>query len=84
MHVIGQITEGEIGCALDSDFVKKVVTLDKIPEKADRFGMSFGVTEPNQFTLLFANCVPGLRVSMDVHSSMYNFDAKSGSRTILF
>lgn len=82
LHVIDQINEGDIGCPLQSDLIKNVFTFDKL-QSADRYDTSFKVTDSNQFTLVFGNCIPSLKVSMNVHSVMYNFDAKTGRKDYL-
>ncbi|XP_062146196.1 protein CANDIDATE G-PROTEIN COUPLED RECEPTOR 7-like [Alnus glutinosa] len=77
MHVVQQIEDGEVKCALLSDLVKPVYTFDKL--KADKdVNTVFTETDADQYTLVFANCFSNeLTVSMDVRSAMYNFDGKS-------
>ncbi|XAR71587.1 hypothetical protein NMG60_11017929 [Bertholletia excelsa] len=82
IHVLEQFTEGEIPCFLQSNLIKQVYTFDKL-QNADRFDSRFNVSDANQFTLVFANCVPNLKVSMNVHSAMYNLDPKTGRRDYL-
>ncbi|KAF9601344.1 hypothetical protein IFM89_019076 [Coptis chinensis] len=47
------------------------------------FTTLFKQSDANQFTLVFANCVPQLRISMDVISAMYNLDGKGRNRDYL-
>ncbi|KAM0935039.1 hypothetical protein DsansV1_C29g0207601 [Dioscorea sansibarensis] len=84
VHVIQQLQNGDISCALQSHLVKPVFILSSLPYPSDNsFSSSFNLSEPGQFTLLFANCLPNLRVSMSVKSSMFNFDPKSDRRAYL-
>ncbi|XP_047326972.1 protein CANDIDATE G-PROTEIN COUPLED RECEPTOR 7-like [Impatiens glandulifera] len=80
-HVLEQLNQGEIGCSVQSEFVKRVFTFDQI--KGDSFDTSFNVSDSNQLTLVFGNCVRDLKISMNVYSSMYNLDTKSGQRDYL-
>ncbi|KAL6972160.1 hypothetical protein U1Q18_031848 [Sarracenia purpurea var. burkii] len=81
-HVLEQVIRREIRCPLNSDVIKRVFTFDKL-QNADRYDTIFTVSDANQFTLVFANCVPNLKVSMNVLSSMYNLDAKTDRRDYL-
>ncbi|XP_043716546.1 protein CANDIDATE G-PROTEIN COUPLED RECEPTOR 7-like [Telopea speciosissima] len=82
IHVLQQIQDLDITCALQSDLVKVVYTFDRL-KGAKSFGFVFSETDANQFTLVFANCLQQLQVSMDVQSAMYNLDPKTGSRDYL-
>lgn len=73
LHVFQQLEDGEIQCALDSDMIKPVYTF-KAGDAAKGFGTLFSEADADQFILLFANCVPQLKVSMNVRSAMYNLD----------
>ncbi|KAF3636098.1 hypothetical protein T459_09694 [Capsicum annuum] len=77
-HVLDQLQDGEIRCTLDSDLVKRVFVFDQLQPSDRRFTTSFSVSDANQFTLVFANCMPNLAVSMSVHSVMYNYNPKNG------
>lgn len=93
IHVLQQIQDMEVSCALHSNLVKPVFPFDRLPRRpsagaaipppADSFGVVFSETEPGQFTLVFANCLPQLRVSMDVYSATYNKDTRTGRRDYL-
>lgn len=83
IQVLKQISDGKITCSLESVAVKHVFTFDKFDKSQDDFYTSFSVTDPSQFTLVFANCVRKLKVSVKVRSSMYNFDAKTNFRDYL-
>uniref|UniRef100_A0A5B7BKF9 Protein GPR107-like n=1 Tax=Davidia involucrata TaxID=16924 RepID=A0A5B7BKF9_DAVIN len=82
LHVLEQIQDREITCTLQSNLIKRIFTFDQLNDN-NRFDRSFKVADANQFTLVFANCVPDLQISMNVHSAMYNFDPKSGHRDYL-
>lgn len=82
-HVLEQLQDGDIRCTLHSDLVKRVFTFDQLQPSARQFTTSFSVSDANQFTLVFANCIPNLVVSMNVHSVMYNFNPKSGQLDFL-
>ncbi|KAF3434182.1 hypothetical protein FNV43_RR25285 [Rhamnella rubrinervis] len=82
LHVFQQLEDGEIQCALDSDMVKPVYTFSALKD-GKSFDTLFSETDADQFILLFANCIPKLKVSMDVRSAMYNLDGKSNRRDYL-
>ncbi|PHT45399.1 hypothetical protein CQW23_14557 [Capsicum baccatum] len=83
VHVLEQLQEGEIQCPLESNLIKKVFTFDLLQPSAREFTTSFSVSDANQLTLAFANCMPNLEVSMIVHSVMYNFNSKTGQLDFL-
>ncbi|PIA34868.1 hypothetical protein AQUCO_03700263v1 [Aquilegia coerulea] len=82
IHVLQQIQDLDITCALQSELVKNVYTFDKL-KGSTSFNTLYSETDANQFTLVFGNCLPQLRISMDVRSAMYNLDGKSSSRDYL-
>lgn len=87
MHVLQQLEDGEVPCALLSDLVKPVYNFNSLKvEKSvnTEFNIVFLENDADQYTLLFANCIGSdLKVSMDVRSAMYNLDGKSGRRDYL-
>ncbi|KAJ8424022.1 hypothetical protein Cgig2_001725 [Carnegiea gigantea] len=84
LHVLEQLESSEITCALESNLVKRVYTFDTLRPNADSFNSLFVETDPDQYSLVFANCYPDLlKVSMDVRSVMYNLEGKSGRRDYL-
>ncbi|KAL0016303.1 hypothetical protein SO802_003372 [Lithocarpus litseifolius] len=84
MHVLQQLEDGEVTCALLSDLVKPVFTFSNLKKNGDSFSTVFIETDADQFALGFANCVGNQpKVSMDVRSAMYNLDGKSQRRDYL-
>ncbi|KAF8379927.1 hypothetical protein HHK36_027392 [Tetracentron sinense] len=82
IHVLQQIQDSEITCALQSDIVKVVYTFDHL-KGAKSFDTLYTEIDADQFTLVFANCIQQLQVSMDVRSAMYNLDGKSSRHDYL-
>ncbi|KAJ6821816.1 putative protein GPR107 [Iris pallida] len=89
VHVLSQIQSLDITCTLQSDLIKLVFTLDRLPSSASSpsvrsadFSTVFNVSDPNQYTLLFANCLPQLKISMSVLSSMYNLVPDGSGRRV--
>ncbi|KAF2313528.1 hypothetical protein GH714_011466 [Hevea brasiliensis] len=89
LHVLQQIEDGEITCALQSDLIKHVFTFNKLQKGQGKFSVLFPENDADQYTLVFANCLNSLKVSMDVNSAMYNIernnnrDYLSAGKTIL-
>ncbi|KAI6706968.1 hypothetical protein NL676_009930 [Syzygium grande] len=87
-NVLKLLEEGEIACALQSKYVKPVLTFDKLGPRTSA-GTEFPLDDSNQYTLVFANCLQQQqqqqqpRVSMDVRSAMYNLDGRSGQKDYL-
>ncbi|XP_027101548.2 protein CANDIDATE G-PROTEIN COUPLED RECEPTOR 7-like [Coffea arabica] len=71
-HVLHQIDDSQITCALQSDAVDLVFTFDSLPNPPISFSKPHNISIPDQYSLVFASCLPNLRVSMKVHSAMYN------------
>ncbi|KAI4332292.1 hypothetical protein L6164_017214 [Bauhinia variegata] len=83
LHVIQQLEDGEIRCALESDLIKSVYTFNSL-NKDDNFNKLYRESDADQYNLVFANCYQQqLKVSMDVLSAMYNLDGKSSTRDYL-
>lgn len=84
LHVLEQLEESEISCALDSTLIKRVYTFNSLPPNSNSFGSLFVETDSDQYTLVFANCYPeNLLISMNIRSAMYNLDGKSRTRDYL-
>ncbi|GAA0142683.1 G-protein coupled receptor [Lithospermum erythrorhizon] len=84
IHVVQQIEDGEINCALDSQVIKKVVNFDQIPKGQTFINHYSTISDADQFTLIFANCINQLAsVSMNVRSVMYNLEGNKGGRDYL-
>ncbi|KAL0807156.1 hypothetical protein Bca101_099648 [Brassica carinata] len=82
VHVIQQLEEEEITCALQSDLVKHVFTFNKL-NKNTSFSTVFSENDADQYSLVFANCLQQVKVTMDVRSAMYNLEGKNGGRDYL-
>jgi G protein-coupled receptor 107 len=93
VHVLRQLQDLDVTCALQSDLVKPAFSFDRLRPPANPAGIQVArssssaalrVSDPGRYTLVFANCLGGgLRVSMDVRSAMYNVDPATGDRAYL-
>ncbi|MBA0582187.1 protein CANDIDATE G-PROTEIN COUPLED RECEPTOR 7 [Gossypium raimondii] len=83
MQVLLQIEDGYINCALNSDFVKLVFEFKQLKGKSNSFNTVYQENTADQYTLVFANCLSHVKVSMDVRSAMYNLDGKEKHRDYL-
>ncbi|KAK1430671.1 hypothetical protein QVD17_13592 [Tagetes erecta] len=88
LHVLQQIEDGEITCALQSNFITQVLNFNSINNKQQQqqpfsFNHFFPHSVSDQFTLVFANCIPQVKITMDVRSAMYNLDGRSKTRDYL-
>ncbi|KAG6496585.1 protein CANDIDATE G-PROTEIN COUPLED RECEPTOR 7-like [Zingiber officinale] len=83
IHVLRQLQDLDITCALQSELVRVVYSFDRLlpppnpsgiaVARATTFRYAVNLTDsPGQFTLVFANCLPPLGVSMKVRSAMFN------------
>lgn len=77
MHVLQQIDDGDIMCALQSQLIYRVYNFKDL-NGADSFNTEFQMETADQYTLVFANCLSQLKVSMNVRSAMYNLEGKTG------
>lgn len=82
LHVLQQLEDGEITCALQSDLIKHVFTFNNLNGKSD-YNTIYSENDADQYTLVFANCLQQLKVSMDVRSAMYNLEGRSNNRDYL-
>uniref|UniRef100_A0A7N1A2W2 Uncharacterized protein n=1 Tax=Kalanchoe fedtschenkoi TaxID=63787 RepID=A0A7N1A2W2_KALFE len=82
LRVLQEIQDGEIPCALQSTLIKKVYTFDHL-NGAKAFEATYKMKDADQFTLVFANCLQQVGVSMDVQSAMYNLEGRSERRDYL-
>ncbi|KAE8672574.1 Endoglucanase 1 [Hibiscus syriacus] len=73
MQVLLQLEDGYINCALDSDFVKLVFEFKSFKGNSS-FNTVYQENNADQYTLVFANCLNHVKVSMNVRSEMYNLD----------
>ncbi|XP_044477317.1 protein CANDIDATE G-PROTEIN COUPLED RECEPTOR 7-like [Mangifera indica] len=82
LHVLQQLEDSEVTCALQSDLIKHVYTFNKLNGKSE-FSALYVENDSDQFTLVFANCLQQVEVSMDVRSAMYNLEGRSNNRDYL-
>ncbi|KAK9072758.1 hypothetical protein SSX86_009193 [Deinandra increscens subsp. villosa] len=62
-------------CIVDSNFINLVFTFrDLSPPPQSSFHKSYAVTNPNEYSLFFANCNPQSLVTMDVRTELFNYD----------
>ena len=77
-QVLEQLFQNDIVCPIQSDLIIPVFSFHRLNKLGQtRFNVSVPVHQPNLFTLVFANCIADLEVSMDVKSAMYNLEGKS-------
>uniref|UniRef100_A0A0D6R4H9 Intimal thickness related receptor IRP domain-containing protein n=1 Tax=Araucaria cunninghamii TaxID=56994 RepID=A0A0D6R4H9_ARACU len=79
IHVLQQLEGGEIHCVLDSKLIKLILTFDKL--RGDHYNLTYDEVDANQYTLVFANCIPDVLVTMDVKTLMYNMEGQGASAT---
>lgn len=85
-HVLQQLLDADISCPLHSNLIHLLFTLNRLNDSSLSSSFSHSANfsgHPGRFTLLLANCLPNLRVSMRISSAMYNLDAKTSRRSYL-
>ncbi|KAJ3672506.1 hypothetical protein LUZ60_007227 [Juncus effusus] len=92
VHVLHQLQDLDITCVLQSELVKLAYTFDRLHPPSNPSGVSnarsssfsirYNISDPGQYTLVFANCIPNLKVSMEVTSAMYNIDPQNPEKRI--
>ncbi|XP_075505713.1 protein CANDIDATE G-PROTEIN COUPLED RECEPTOR 7-like [Primulina tabacum] len=81
IHVLQQIEDAEITCALGSDSVKKVFTFDALPNPIPTdWNLLYPESDADQYTLVFANCLQQFKISMNVRTAMYNLEGGKSDR----
>jgi hypothetical protein len=81
-HVLQQLEDGEISCALQSDVIKPVFTFNNLNTK-DSFNTLYTENEADQYSLVFANCLSDVKTTMSIRSAMYNLEGRSNRRDYL-
>ncbi|XP_052175903.1 protein CANDIDATE G-PROTEIN COUPLED RECEPTOR 7-like [Diospyros lotus] len=62
-------------CVLDSSYIKHLFTFRELsPPPHSSFNQSYPVSAPGEYSLFFANCAAESKVTMDVHTEVYNLD----------
>ncbi|XVF57057.1 hypothetical protein PTKIN_Ptkin06aG0172800 [Pterospermum kingtungense] len=67
-------------CVLSSRYAKLIFKFDNLTADSTYTG-SVEINEPDEYNLVFGNCQPEFRVSMHVHTEMYNL--KDGEKDFL-
>ncbi|KAM0068594.1 putative transmembrane protein GPR107/GPR108 [Helianthus debilis subsp. tardiflorus] len=74
-QVLMELEFNHIPCVVDSRFISLLFTFqDLAPPPHSSINKSYPVGYPGEYFLLFANCNPGSRVTMDVRMELYNSD----------
>uniref|UniRef100_A0A0C9QTU1 TSA: Wollemia nobilis Ref_Wollemi_Transcript_10101_1950 transcribed RNA sequence n=1 Tax=Wollemia nobilis TaxID=56998 RepID=A0A0C9QTU1_9CONI len=60
-------------CILKSDHIKLLFNFKEL-DSSNRYTNSFPITDPNEYSLFYANCRHQYQVSMNVHTEMYNME----------
>ncbi|KAH9293144.1 hypothetical protein KI387_041651 [Taxus chinensis] len=81
IHVLQQLERREIHCVLNSKLITRLFTFNNLQD--NKFNKTYDEVEANQFTLVFANCIPDTLVSMNVRTAMYNLEGANDSRDYL-
>ncbi|OMP02814.1 Transmembrane receptor, eukaryota [Corchorus olitorius] len=81
LHVLQELEDAEVTCALNSRLVKVVSDFKSM--KGDSFNALYEEKDADQYTLVFANCLSQIKVTMNVRSAMYNLDGKKNVRDYL-
>ncbi|MBA0860142.1 hypothetical protein Goshw_014454 [Gossypium schwendimanii] len=82
LHVLQQLADAKISCVLHSSLVKIVSNLKTLNGKSS-FNSVLPVKNADRYTLLFANCLSQVKVSMTVRSAMYNLEGNQNHRDYL-
>eukprot|EP00249_Psilotum_nudum_P010821 c22789_g1_i1 orf=356-1672(-) len=69
-------------CVLHSDVIRRLFTFKDL-DAENKYNNSFPVSDANEYSLYFANCVPHVSVSMDVTTEMYNLEGPGGKKDFL-
>lgn len=82
MRVAQQLEDEEVTCVLDSDLIKPVSNFKSLNGQSS-FNFLYEEKDADQYTLVFANCLTQVKISMKVRSAMYNLDGKKNRRDYL-
>ncbi|KAK9039894.1 hypothetical protein V6N11_015079 [Hibiscus sabdariffa] len=77
-----QLVDEKITCALESNLVK-FITDHKFLKVKSSFDTVFRVNNADKYTLILANCLGQVKLSMNVRSAMYNLEGKQNRRDYL-
>lgn len=73
VQVLVELEQETHYCVLTSRFIKPLFTF-KQQDASMTYNYSYPITDPNEYSLFFANCHHQYQVSMNVHTEMYNME----------
>lgn len=77
-----ELGESDARCVLQNPLIISVFTFQEIDPSSGMVNKSFHAPGADEYNLKFANCLPSVRVSMNVRTAMYNLD-RSGRKDYL-
>lgn len=72
VQVLVELEENPNYCVLNSHYITPLFNFKELRDY--QYNNSYPVTDPNEYSLFFANCHTQYKVSMNVHTKMYNFE----------
>ncbi|KAL6011194.1 hypothetical protein ACLOJK_001639 [Asimina triloba] len=79
LRVIQESQQNSHFCVLSSHYVISLFTFQDLSPNSNSFDHSYPVTDPNEYSLFFANCAPESQVTMSLRTEMYNLDPSAGA-----
>lgn len=73
VQVLVELEENPNYCVLDSHFITPLFNFKEL-RTDNTYNNSYPVVDANEYSLFFANCHTQYRVSMNVHTKMYNLE----------
>lgn len=74
VQVLVELEENPNYCVLDSHFITPLFNFKELRRPDNTYNNSYPVVDANEYSLFFANCHTQYRVSMNVHTKMYNLE----------
>ncbi|KAE8675438.1 bis(5'-adenosyl)-triphosphatase-like [Hibiscus syriacus] len=78
IHVLQQLADDDISCVLESGLVKLIYDFKSLKWESNMY-TDFRINNADRYTLVFANCLNQVSVSMTVRSTMLNLEGKNNS-----
>lgn len=69
-------------CVLSSHHIMPVLQFNKISSTTKKYNGSITIENPDEYILVFGNCQPEFKLSMLVHTEIYNID-ENGAKNFL-